>query len=106
MTRGSTRTPLLRAARSACTTQIVVGYEIDVHFKYALNPKTKLWVGWSHFFAGDYVEALDQCMAILQTDRKFRDDAGRTTMIRIMATMGKGSDVAQRYRRRMFAFLH
>ncbi|MYE83016.1 MAG: tetratricopeptide repeat protein [Gammaproteobacteria bacterium] len=56
--------------------------------------------------AGDYEEALDQCMAILQTDRKFRDDAGRTTMIRIMATMGKGSDVAQRYRRRMFAFLH
>ena len=56
--------------------------------------------------AGDYVDALDQCMAILQTDRKFRDDAGRTTMIRIMATMGKGSDVAQRYRRRMFAFLH
>ena len=56
--------------------------------------------------AGDYEAALDQCMAILQTDRKFRDDAGRTTMIRIMATMGKGSDVAQRYRRRMFAFLH
>ena len=55
---------------------------------------------------GNYVDALDQCMAILQTDRKFRDDAGRTTMIRIMATMGKGSDVAQRYRRRMFAFLH
>ena len=56
--------------------------------------------------AGNYTGALDQCMAILQQDRKFRDDAGRTTMIRIMATMGKGSEVAQRYRRRMFAFLH
>ncbi len=63
-------------------------------------------VAVTHAVDGNYVDALDQCMAILQTDRKFRDDAGRTTMIRIMATMGKGSDVAQRYRRRMFAFLH
>ena len=56
--------------------------------------------------AGDYEAALEHCMEILRQDRKFRDDAGRTTMIRIMATMGKGSELAQRYRRRMFAFLH
>ena len=56
--------------------------------------------------AGDHAEALDHCMEILRQDRKFRDDAGRTTMIKIMATMGKGSELAQRYRRRMFAFLH
>ena len=56
--------------------------------------------------AGDYAEALDQCMEILRQDRKFRDDAGRTTMIKIMATMGKGSELAKRYRRQMFAFLH
>ena len=56
--------------------------------------------------AGDHAEALDHCMEILRQDRNFRDDAGRTTMIKIMATMGKGSELAQRYRRRMFAFLH
>lgn len=33
-----------------------VGFEIDAHFKYKLNPATALWVGWSHFFAGEFVE--------------------------------------------------
>ena len=53
-----------------------------------------------------YAEALDHAMAILQRDREFREDAGRLTMIRIMALMGRGSDVAKRYRRQMFNFLH
>lgn len=33
-----------------------VGLEVDLHFKYRLDPATKLWFGYSHFFAGDYVE--------------------------------------------------
>ncbi|MCY3812409.1 MAG: tetratricopeptide repeat protein [Gammaproteobacteria bacterium] len=53
-----------------------------------------------------YPEALDHAMAILQRDREFREDVGRLTMIRIMALMGRGSDIAKRYRRRMFNFLH
>ena len=53
-----------------------------------------------------YEEALDQAMAILRQDREYREEVGRLTMIRIMALMGKGSDVAKRYRRRMFNFLH
>ena len=53
-----------------------------------------------------YEEALEAAMAILRRDRTYREDAGRLTMIRIMALMGKGSDVAKRYRRRMFNFLH
>lgn len=53
-----------------------------------------------------YEAALDQSMEILRRDREFREDAGRLTMIRIMALMGKGSDVAKRYRRRMFNALH
>ena len=53
-----------------------------------------------------YEEALEAAMAILRRDRSYREDAGRLTMIRIMALMGKGSDVAKRYRRRMFNFLH
>lgn len=53
-----------------------------------------------------YPEALDHAMAILQRDREFREDAGRLTMIRIMALMGRGSETAKRYRRRMFNFLH
>ena len=54
----------------------------------------------------NYEAALEHCMTILQTDRKFREDIGRKTMITIMTAMGKGSELAQRYRRRMFAFMH
>ncbi len=53
-----------------------------------------------------YEGALDQCMAILQQDRKFRDDIGRTTMIRIFTLLGKGSELATAYRRRMFNYMH
>ena len=54
----------------------------------------------------NYEAALEHCMTILRTDRKFREDIGRKTMITIMTAMGKGSELAQRYRRRMFAFMH
>ena len=53
-----------------------------------------------------YEEALEEAMVILRRDRTYREDVGRLTMIRIMTLMGKGSDVAKRYRRRMFNFLH
>lgn len=56
--------------------------------------------------AGDYVRALDEALAILQKDREFRDDLGRLTMIRVFKLMGKGSELASRYRRRMFNFMH
>jgi putative thioredoxin len=54
----------------------------------------------------EYEGALDQCMSILQQDRNFRDDLGRTTMIRIFTLLGKGSELATAYRRRMFNFMH
>jgi len=54
----------------------------------------------------EYEFALDHTMAILQADREFRDDIGRTTMIRIFTLLGKGSELASGYRRRMFAFMH
>ena len=56
--------------------------------------------------AENYEAALEYCMTILRTDRKFREDIGRKTMITIMTAMGKGSELAQKYRRRMFAFMH
>ena len=56
--------------------------------------------------ARDYARGLDNAMAILQADRSFRDDIGRLTMIRIFNLLGKGSDIAASYRRRMFAFMH
>ena len=55
---------------------------------------------------GQYEEALDHAMFILQTDREFQDDIGRATMVRIMSLLGKDADIAKRYRRRMFNFMH
>ena len=53
-----------------------------------------------------YSEALEHAMAILKRDRKFREDIGRRTMIRVMALMAKGDETAKRYRRQMFNFMH
>lgn len=55
---------------------------------------------------GEYERALELALGILQADREFRDDIGRLTMIRIFKLLGKGSEVASRYRRRMFNFMH
>ena len=55
---------------------------------------------------GHFQTALELAMMILKTDREFRDDVGRTTMIRIFAVLGKGSDLASRYRRQMFNYMH
>ncbi len=55
---------------------------------------------------GDYRTALDHAMSILQRDREFMDDVGRTMMIRIFALLGKGSELTAQYRRRMFNFMH
>ena len=55
---------------------------------------------------GDYEASLAHAMSILQTDREFRDDVGRTTMLRIFNLLGKGSELATRYRRQMFNYMH
>ncbi|MFU8814074.1 MAG: tetratricopeptide repeat protein [Pseudomonadales bacterium] len=56
--------------------------------------------------AADYEGALELALSILQADREFRDDIGRLTMIRIFKLLGKGSELASRYRRRMFNYMH
>ena len=72
------------------------GDDLDAHYRLAVLLASER----------RYEEALEAAMSILRRDRTYREDAGRLTMIRIMALMGKGSDVAKRYRRRMFNFLH
>ena len=53
-----------------------------------------------------YEPALELAMDILRSDREFRDDIGRLTMIRIFDLLGKGHDLAGKYRRKMFNFMH
>jgi putative thioredoxin len=56
--------------------------------------------------AGDVEQALELLLELVRTDRSFRDDLGRLTMVRIFKLLGKGSELASRYRRRMFNYLH
>ena len=56
--------------------------------------------------AGNAEAALEHAMTILRTDRSFRDDIGRKTMIRIFTVLGRGNALANQYRRRMFNFMH
>jgi len=51
-------------------------------------------------------DALEIALDILCADRKFRDDIGRLTMLRIFELLPKGSELASSYRRRMFNFMH
>ena len=60
----------------------------------------------AHAAADNFEQALDQAMSILQQDREFRDDIGRLTMSRMFSVLGKGSELASGYRRRMFNFMH
>ena len=54
----------------------------------------------------NYEDALRNSLAILQSDRSFRDDIGRKTMVRILNLLGKSDPLTQQYRRRMFAYMH
>jgi len=55
----------------------------------------------------DQIEAaLENLLVMLQKDRDFEDELARKTMIRIFELLGKGDEIATRYRRKMFTFLH
>lgn len=70
----------------------------DMECKYQLSVQLVV--------AGEYERALELAMDILRSDREFRDDIGRLTMIRIFAVLGKGNPLVGSYRRKMFNFMH
>ncbi len=76
----------------------IAGNEEDLDARYEASIRAAV--------AGDYEEALEHAMVILRTNRKFRDDIGRLTMVRIFTLLGKGSEIASSYRRQMFNYMH
>ena len=70
----------------------------DLELKYQLSVQ--------YIVAGELERGLECAMDILRTDREFRDDIGRLTMIRAFAVLGKGHELASQYRRKMFNFMH
>ncbi|MGB5306201.1 MAG: tetratricopeptide repeat protein [Gammaproteobacteria bacterium] len=45
-------------------------------------------------------------MGILQRDRTFRDDAGRTALLAVFDLLGSDSDLVNDYRRKLFNAMH
>lgn len=70
--------------------------DLDAKYRYSLVLATQ----------GRMEEALETALDILCADRKFRDDIGRLTMLRLFALLPRGSELAGAFRRRMFNFMH
>ena len=78
--------------------QAIVNQPADLETKYQLAIQL--------IVAEQYEQGLDRCMDILRTDREYRDDIGRLTMIRVFNMLGKGNETAGKYRRKMFNVMH
>ena len=77
---------------------IVASDDADLEAKYQLAVR--------HVAAEEYEQALLASLDILRADREFREDLGRTTMIRVFEVLGKGNELAGKYRRKMFNLMH
>ncbi|MEC9156341.1 MAG: tetratricopeptide repeat protein [Pseudomonadota bacterium] len=77
---------------------IVASDDADLEAKYRLAV--------CHVAAEEYEQALLVSLDILRADREFREDLGRTTMIRVFEVLSKGNELAGKYRRKMFNLMH
>lgn len=56
--------------------------------------------------AGDYERALELLLDLMLRDRAYGEDAARKAMLEVFGMLGPGSELAKRYRTRMFNALH
>lgn len=75
----------------------VAANEADFDARYAL--------GCCFALAGSYRKALDLFLAIVVEDKKYRDEAARKAMVTIFGLLGKDSELASEYRRRLTIYL-
>ena len=54
---------------------------------------------------GDYETAMEKLLKIMQKDRKFEDDIGRKTLLKVFDMLGH-DPLVETYRRKMFNFLY
>ena len=59
-----------------------------------------------HTASGNYEIAIEMLFKIMQKDRTFKDDAGRTGLLDIFNLLGNDNPLVQTYRRKMFTLLH
>ena len=81
----------------------------DLQAAIAANPQdleSRYALAIVQMVAGETELALQICLDFLREDREFRDDIGRLTMIRMFDVLGKGNEMATKYRRKLFNALH
>jgi putative thioredoxin len=58
-----------------------------------------------HVAAGQYEAGMDQLLEIIQRDRNFKEDIGRTTLLSVFNLLG-GGELVSRYRRKLASALN
>ena len=53
-----------------------------------------------------YKEALDKFLKVVQLDKKYRDEAGRKSMVAIFNLLGEGSPLTKEYRKKLAMWLY
>ena len=89
------------AASLPSTTELY--YELD---KNRDNLAVRMDLAFALIAGNELEAALDQLLEILKLDREWEEQKARTTMIRVFSLLGKGSEIATVYRRKMFTLLH
>jgi putative thioredoxin len=85
------------------------GGESACRQKLAANPKdleARLALASCLASEGKYQEALEEFLAIVAKDKRFRDEAARKSMLAIFSLVGDRSDLAEEYRQRLARTLY
>jgi putative thioredoxin len=59
-----------------------------------------------HALAGDYAEALEEWLALMQRNRGYGDDVARRSMLAVFDLLGSSDEHVVRFRRRLASMLH
>ncbi|MSO23345.1 MAG: thioredoxin [Acidobacteria bacterium] len=85
------------------------GGEAACRQKLAANPKdleARLGLASCLASEGKYPEALEEFLAIVAKDKRFRDETARKSMLAIFSLVGERSDLADEYRQRLARTLY
>jgi putative thioredoxin len=85
------------------------GGEAACRQKLAANPKdleARLGLASCLASEGKYPEALEEFLAVVAKDKRFRDEAARKSMLAIFSLVGERSELAEEYRQRLARTLY
>jgi putative thioredoxin len=97
----------LEAAAALVDAVATAGDEIAVAARVADHPddvEARFALGVHHLAAGRYRDALDAFLAVVERDRKWRDQAARKAMLTVFGIVGVRDPLADEYRRRLMIY--